>query len=296
LRLKKTSENADLLFMANNVFWVFYDSISKIQSNPLSTDEAQSTIMKIRPNSITRFFIWTQGWQNWQPLKSYLESDQKVFVSTFTISKTNEETLTAAFKEITELTQTQTHTSFPHEQTNTNTNTNTGTSTYSHIKLDEDTISKLVKTESHKSFDAEEITWSNVKKPDFNFSKVLTKAMGKRETRHDLKIEVLLISRRGKTFRSKSKNISLSGALLEDTIPFEFYDTPFDLVVLSTITKDPKKARVKLEGITIGEVKGGRTQRIQYNNPNEDQKLLLQSLLEEYLEAKKNSDSRSKAG
>ena len=89
--------------MSNNVLWVFYDSISKIQSNPLSTDAAQSTIMKIRPNSINRFFIWTQGWQNWQPLKSYLESDQRVFVSTFTISKTNEETLTAAFKEITRL-------------------------------------------------------------------------------------------------------------------------------------------------------------------------------------------------
>ena len=286
--------------MSNNDLWVFYDSISKIQSNPLSTDAAQSTILKIRPNSITRFFIWTQGWQNWQPLKSYLESDQKVFVSTFTISKTNEETLTAAFREITELTQTQTHTSFPHEQTNTktgtNTNTGTGTSTYSHIRLDEDTISRFLKPDSHKSFDAEEITWSNIKKPDFNFSKVLNKAMGKREARHDLKIEVLLISRRGKTFRSKSKNISLSGALLEDTIPFEFYDTPFDLVVLSTLTKDPKKARVKLEGVTIGEVKGSRTQRIQYNQPTDEQKKLLQGLLEDYIDAKKNSDARPKAG
>lgn len=282
--------------MANNVLWVFYDSISKIQSNPLSTDDAQSTIMKIRPNSITRFFIWTQGWQNWQPLKSYLESDQKVFVSTFTISKTNEETLTAAFREITELTQTQTHTSFPHEQTNTNTGTGSGTGTYSKVRLDEDTISRLVKIESPKNFDGDEITWSNVKKPDFNFSKVLNKSMGKREARHDLKIEILLISKRGKTFRSKSKNISLSGALLEDTIPFEFYDTPFDLVVLSTLTKDPKKARVKLEGVTIGEVKGSRTQRIQYNSPSDDQKKMLQSLLEEYIEAKKNSDSRSKAG
>lgn len=283
--------------MSSIVLWVFYDSISKIQSNPLTTDEAQSTIMKIRPNSIARFFIWTQAWQNWQPLKSYLESDQKVFVSTFTISKTNEETLTAAFKEITELTQTQTHTSFPHEQTITNTNTTTGTGTaYSKIRLDEDTIRRIVKTENPKTFDGEEITWSNIKKPDFNFSKVLTKAMGKRETRHDLKIEVLLISKRGKTFRSKSKNISLSGALLEDTIPFEFYDTNFDLVVLSTITKDPKKARVKLEGKTIAEVVGGRTQRIQYHNPTEDQKKLLQGLLEDYIEVKGVSDSRSKAG
>ena len=276
----------------NKMMWVFYDSISKIQSNPLSSDEAQSTIMKIRPNSITRFFIWTQGWQNWQPLKSYLESDQKVFVSTFTISKTNEETMTAAFKEITELTQTQTHTSFPHEQTITNTNTKS----YSSIRLDEETISRLVRMDGqkvldlHPSVDGDEITWSNVKKPDFNFSKILNKSMDKRETRHDLKIEILLISRRGKTFRSKSKNISLSGALLEDTIPFEFYDTPFDLVVLSTLTKDPRKARVKLEGKTVGETKGSRTQRIQYNNPTDDQKNLLQSLLQDYIDIKKSSD------
>ena len=276
----------------NKMMWVFYDSISKIQSNPLSSDEAQSTIMKIRPNSITRFFIWTQGWQNWQPLKSYLESDQKVFVSTFTISKTNEETMTAAFKEITELTQTQTHTSFPHEQTNTN------TKSYSSIRLDEETISRLVRMDGqkildlHPSVDGDELTWSNIKKPDFNFSKILNKSMDKRETRHDLKIEVLLISRRGKTFRSKSKNISLSGALLEDTIPFEFYDTPFDLVVLSTLTKDPRRARVKLEGKTVGEAKGSRSQRIQYNNPTDEQKQLLQSLLQDYIDTKKMSDSK----
>lgn len=279
----------------NKVLWVFYDSISKIQSNPLSTDEAQSTIIKIRPNSINRFFIWTQGWQNWQPLKSYLESDQKNFVSTFTVSKSNEETLTAAFKEITELTQTQTHTSFPHEQTQTGTNTKS----YSSIRLDEETISRLVRIEgkqlkdSYPSVDADEITWSNVKKPDFNFSKILNKSMGKRETRHDLKIEVLLISKRGKTFRSKSKNISLSGALLEDTIPFEFYDTTFDLVVLSTLTKDPKKARVKLEGKTVGDTKNSRTQRIQYNNPTDDQKKLLQGLLEDYLVVKRNSEPKT---
>src|SRR3954462_15465985 len=103
--------------MSRKQLWVFYDSVAKIQSNPLSRDEAQSTILKIRPQSIERFFIWTQGWQNWQPLQTYLESDQKVFVSTFTVSRSNEETVKAIAKELFEQTATysQTHTSFPHK-------------------------------------------------------------------------------------------------------------------------------------------------------------------------------------
>ena len=278
----------------DKALWVFYDSIAKIQSNALSKDEAQSAILKIRPQSIERFYIWTQGWQNWQALKAYLESDQKIFVSTFTISRSNEETIKAATQEIREHTITQTRTSLPKEETQTATETKS----YSHILLAEETISRYVKAEqakelySHK-FNGDELTLSNIQKPDLDFSILTQRNLDKRAIRHEFKIQVLLISRRGKTFRTYSKNISLSGALLEDTMPFEFYDNLFDIVIISSISKDQKKSRVKLQGKAV--VAGAnRSQRLQYENQTEEQKNALAALLEDYVDVTKNP--KNKAG
>lgn len=288
--------------MSEKVLWVFYDSIAKIQSNPLTTNEAQSTILKIRPQSVDRFFIWTQGWQNWQPLRTYLESDQKNFVSTFTVSRSNEETMRAVAREILEnthtntLTHTMTQTSIPGSKEDTNTQTKTGTKSklYSSIHLAEETISRYMRIDNEPDssfykahFDGDELTLTGIQKPNLDFSKILSKTMDNRSPRHELKIEVLLISQRGKTFRSRSKNISLSGILLEDTMPFEFYDNIFDLVVISNLTKDPRKARVKLQGKAIVP-SGNRSQRIQYEAATEEQKTNLQALLEDYVDAAKN--------
>jgi len=285
--------------MAGKQLWVFYDSVAKIQSNPLSRDEAQSTILKIRPQSIERFFIWTQGWQNWQPLRNYLESDQKVFVSTFTVSRSNEETVKALAKEIFEQTATynQTTTSFPHDDTQTATNTHTNTRTYSHINLREETISRFLKASDLDSslvdnFDADQLKLNPDKKPKLDFSKILKK-MDTRAVRHELKIEILLISARGKTFRTLSKNISLTGVLLEDCMPYDFYDKEFEVVVISAINKDMKNSRVKLSAKAVV-ASGNYTQRVQFVNVTPDQKDKLSQFLEDYMESAKQIKNQKK--
>ncbi len=239
------------------LFWVLYDSLYKLQSNPLSTADAQTAVLKMDLQQLERFFIWTTGWDNWHQLKFYLESDQKNFVSTFTVPIPKKE----------------------------------GTKSFSSIRLNEETISRLVKqeqTNESKSFDGDEITWTNIQKPTLDFSSFTKKSLRNREARHELKIEVLLISPKGNTFRSSSKNISLSGSLLEDTIPLDFYSTTFDVVVISSKTKDPLKARVKLTARAIGN-NGGLTQRIQYHNPTALQIQSLKILLEDYEDLKKKA-------
>ncbi|MBY0553151.1 hypothetical protein K2P97_01395 [bacterium] len=258
--------------MSNKVTWIFYDTFAKTQSNPFSQEDAQTAILKMRPQDVARFLIWSAGWASWQPLKTYLESDQKNFVSTFTvpIPMTGEQTVKATIKEVLENTQTQYR-------------TKEDTKSYSSIKLTEETVSRIVKQDKQpegKSFDGDDITWSGIEKPNLDFSKI-SQAMHRRETRHELKIEILLISPKGKSFRSRSKNISLSGSLLEDTIPFDYYDTPFDVVVINNHTKDPQKSRVKLQATTVGG--NGLTQRIHYHNPTDLQKKALQILLEDYI-------------
>lgn len=273
--------------MSSKVYWVFYDSLSKFQSNPVSTEEAQIMIFKMRPPQMARFYVWTTGWQSWQPLRSYLESDQKNFVSTFTVpvpAPIGEETIKATVKDVLENTQTKTNFKISKDETKS----------FSSIRLDEETVSRIIRQENvdkHSSFNGEEITWSNIQKPNLDFSHLQqNKQMSRREPRHELKIEVLLISSKGKTFRSRSKNISLSGSLLEDTIPFDYYDIAFDVIVINNHTKDPSKSRVKMQARTVGD---GLTQRIHYQDPTEQQKKSLQSLLEDYLEVQKRSLSKA---
>ena len=294
--------------MSDSIFWVFYDSFAKIQSNFMATSDAQASILKMRPQDVERFLIWTAGWQNWQPLKSYLESDQKNFVSTFTVSAKNgktEATVKAMIRDVLEHTQTSAHT-----RTNSHTQASfrvkkskkddTVTKSYSSIRLEEETISRIVRQEQAeleisapetKNFDVDELTWSQQEKPKLDFSKITHKTMNQRDLRHVLKIEILLISNKGKTFRSRSKNISLSGSLLEDTIPFDYYDAIFDVVIINTQVKDPSKSRVKMSASVVTKV-GNLSQRIQYVNVTIKQKMDLQFMLEEYIETQK----KQKAG
>ena len=287
--------------MSDTVFWVFYDTFAKIQSNFMSTPDAQASIIKMRPQDVERYLIWTASWQNWQPLKSYLESDQKNFISTFTISKggkLDDATVKSVIREVLE--HTQTSATKPNSlRSQKPKREETITRSYSSIHLEEETISRIVRQEQaeiqqnlpeQKNFDVDEITWSKVEKPKLDFSSITKKVMSQRDLRHVLKIEILLISSKGKTFRSRSKNISLSGSLLEDTIPFDYYDSTFDIIIINTKIKDPAKSRVKMTGSVIS-VSGTLSQRVQYVNVTEKQKSDLQYLLEAYIEAQKKENA-----
>ncbi|MBC7465517.1 MAG: hypothetical protein H7256_05950 [Bdellovibrio sp.] len=258
--------------MSQNMRWVFYDSLSKTQSNPITTEEAQMALFKMRPRDIERFYVWTQGWQQWQNLHSYLETDQKYFVGAFTI--TNEDTVRAKIRDVLEMTPAKNKKL--HEEI---------AASYSSIHLGEETITNTQNRLGQEQFDGETISWENLEKPTIDFSKLKNKSVENRDKRHELKIEVILISPKGKTFRSKSQNISLSGSLLEDNIPFDYYGIVFDVVVIHKESKKPKLERISLKGKTVGE---GLTQRLQYVDVSPEKKTDLQDLLQDYVDQQKN--------
>lgn len=257
--------------------WVLYDSLSKAQSNPVTTDEAQMAIFKMRPRDMERFFLWTQGWEEWQPLQFYLTTDQKHFVTSFTLQ--NEETVKAKIRDVLEM-----------KSINNKKLHDEITGSYSSIHLREDTISD-VNIPNDKQFDGEEISWENLEKPRIDFSKLKKKsAADNRETRHELKIEIILISTKGKSFRSKSKNISLSGSLLEDNIPFDYYGNVFDIVVVNQSARKKSMERISLKGKTVGD---GLTQRLQYVGITDAKKQELQNFLQEYIDLQKTFSKKS---
>lgn len=254
--------------------WIFYDSFSKTQSNPISVDEAQMAILKMKPKDWQRFFIWTQGWTDWQSLDLFLKSDQKVFIIQFAkaaeisqdttrkhvvpAEKSTQSITQKVLKEVKEITKSFSGVAFDDEPPNV-----------------EPALGK-------NSFDGDELTWSNVEKPAIDFKKLTEKmSFARRDVRHEFKIEVLLISPKGKTFRSNSSNISLSGSLLEDNIPFDYYGISFDVVIVNRSAQAEKNARVSLKAKTVGD---GLTQRISFHEITSAQKKLLHGLLQDYLD------------
>lgn len=256
--------------------WIFYDSYSKTQSQEYSTEEAQITLIKMRDLDINRFFIWTVGWEKWQPLKAYLETDQKYFANPFLIKKQQEETIK------------QTDTIQPK---NSEPIENTISKHFSKVSLDEETMAKYQQTFANKSFDAEDLSLLTQKRSQISFEKLNQKSeLANREERHELKIEILLITPNGRSFRSKSKNISLSGTLLEDSIPVDFCDITFDVVVVNKHHPNPKFQKISVKAKTIG---AGLTQRIQFINLNDLQKQNLHTTLQDYMNLQ---NQKSKAG
>ncbi len=234
-------------------FWIILDSLTKIQSQPLSLDKLQSTIQKMTEKDMTRYYIWTEGWQNWQSLQEFLSSDNRKII--FPRGHNREQQEETKEKSITK------------SMTNISTEPETQASF------------KVVDQEFDGSL-LENLPLKNTAVVDLNFKK-LVQHYNRRAERHEFKIEVLLINQKGKSFRSYSKNISLTGTLLEDHVPFDFYGNIFDLVVVHKKSSDPLISRVQLKAETVGD---GITQRIRFVQQSDDQMSKLTVLLNNYVQ------------
>jgi hypothetical protein len=256
--------------MSENTVWVLFDSVTQIQSKSLSQEQLQSAIFKMRKSDFARFHIWTTGWQNWQALSIFLNSDQKIFIKDIETAKkiTEEKTRKAIKPEITKSI------------------TKSTTLIYS-----EEDYSQKYHREKESHFDADHLTWSNTEPPtNMKFTKIKFNSYSSRAARHKLKIEILLISEIGKTFRSYSKNISMTGTMLEDNIPFDYYGIVFDVVVVNRYADNPENSRVQLKAKAVGD---GTTPRLQFDNPTSAQIKRLTLLLNEYIEKQKSQDKKS---
>ncbi len=268
--------------MSENNVWVLFDSITQIQSKSLSQEQLQSAIFKMKKSDLVRFHVWTTGWQNWQALNVFLDSDQNFFTKDIEAAKklSEEKTVRRQRKELT--------------KTNAKANTQTKSKSMTTIKLSgEFTKTSFNLKSKEEKFDSENLTWSGSTPPaDLNFAKTKMTGYANRAARHELKIEILLISVKGKTFRSHSKNISLSGSMLEDNVPFDYYGTPFDVVVVNRHADQPVNSRVQMKAQTIGD---GLTSRIQFLNVTAEQKKRLTNMLNEYIEKQKSQADKKSA-
>jgi len=267
--------------MSNKNAWVLFDSVTKIQSQPLTQDQLQSAIFKMQKTDHTRFHIWTTGWQSWQVLNVFLDSDQTLFIKDIeTAKKLAEEKTVHRYKK---------------DVVSEDTLTKSVTKAATIIKMghEEMTQTSFKIKDKETKFDGDNLTWSGAAPPqDLNFSKTKMTDYSNRAARHELKIEVLLVSPKGKTFRSYSKNISLTGTMIEDNVPFDYYGASFDVIVVSRYASNPINSRVQLKSKIVGE---GLTSRLQFENVTDVQKQRLTILLNEYIEKQKGQAKKSAA-
>lgn len=262
--------------MSNSRTWVVFDFYTKAQSKPLTKEELQMAILKMRERDWERFFLWTHGWKNWQPLREFLCSEQRDFLVALTGEIVTERTVKAAIRDV-----------FENEGSRRKKEqTITITKSVTNIRISDDTETGV--REGEQVFDGDEITWSDSQPPtDLDFEKAAANInYRKRAERHELKLEILLITLKGKTYRSYSRNISLTGSLLEDNIPFDYYGVSFDVVIVNRHATNPQLARVQLKGQTIGD---GLTQRVHFPEISDDQKDKLTTLLDEYVKNSRKS-------
>ena len=268
--------------MTQTARWILYDSLYKTQSNAISTEDAQMAILKMSEMDTIRFFIWTTGWEKWQPLKGYLESNQTNFISSLAPEKedtyeSSQVTMKAKIRDVIEMKPAAKE--IEEEITKSFSLSVSISKTFSVISLEEKDIVFNDEKSVHL-FNADDLTFENIKKPKVSFKDLNKQSLKDRSDRHELKIEVLLISSKGKTFRSRSRNISMSGSLLQDNIPFDYCGRIFDIVVINKQPCEPQFQRVSLKAVTVGE---GLTRRIHYVNTSKKEKKELQNLLENYI-------------
>lgn len=114
------------------------------------------------------------------------------------------------------------------------------------------------------------------------------------DERHEFKIEVILLSKSGKTFRTHSMNISMGGTLLKDEIPKEFMHIRFDLILVNRFEKDPKKGRLHFQGRVVGDYTDPR--RLMFLDSDQETQKRLEIMLRSYMEQRKEAKRRRTAG
>lgn len=289
--------------------WIFYDSKNKKQSKPLNLTQAQALILNLAQKKNFHAFIWTPGWDEWVNLKSFLEVDQDYFVVPPSIKKKTLDK-TAVTKTLTRFKENQTQTVHTRvtenfdktilipidpenamvkehkaytEISNENSNKKTDYGYFypdfkaENIDLEITRLKTRLKAAGQQAGKASSIP--SPPEPGKRDSSVY--ADRRENIRYNFSIEVTLITKKGKTFRSASENISVSGVKLRDSIPQEFLFADFSVIIVNKLEKDPKKSRIHFNSKCVGDVTDPK--RLVFLNPDQKSQKMLQEMIDSYI-------------
>lgn len=262
----------------STIFWVLYDPNKKTQTEKLSQEEAQFTLMKMRTREVNDFLIWRSDWQKWKRLKEFIDSEDSPFMKTFMNidkEKKNSQTQPSALKMKPVDAETE----------------NVIRASFSGVQLEEVKLSNVVSTgeaffDSDQLSDKKQEVTAGLNFKGLNKTNALSKNTGGADDKN--KLELLLISPREIMFRTFAKDISLSGTFCERIIPDDFHHADFDLVIINKFITDNQFNRLTLKAKLIIT---GNSLYIEYLPMTPTQKESLRAILEYYLRAQKKISS-----
>ncbi|WP_413289097.1 PilZ domain-containing protein [Bdellovibrio sp. HCB337] len=262
--------------------WIIFDAEANKKTKPMSLVQAQMMILTFKVRNLHQYHIWTPGWNEWQPLTQFLSSNQKYFVQAQPpeplLAKERQKQTTVNIKvESHDDEKTQ---KILIEDKSLNTNPH-----FTNVVAAED-FRKMDYGYYYNEVNGDDLTLSGLPdKPSVDIIVSRSDLGSPRDRRvaprHDFKIEAVLLTKKGTSFRTHSKNISLSGTLLEDEIPKDFLQRPFEMILVNKFEKDPRKSRVHLKGKIIGDIEDPR--RLMFLEQDEETAVKLGKLINDYL-------------
>ena len=256
-----------------NTFWVLYDPKLKAQTEKLSQEEAQMSLMKMRTREVNDFLIWKSDWQKWRRLKEFIDSSESPFMKTFMHVKKGEESESKA-------------SSLKLKPVDPDTENNIKSS-FSGVQLEEVKLSNIVNS-GQQSFDGDQLSekstevGSELSFKNLNKTNALSKNTGSAEDKY--KLELLLISPKEVMFRTFAKDISLSGTFCERIIPDDFHHANFNLVIINKFITDAQFNRLTIKSKLVIT---GNSIYIEYLPMDNSQKEALRAILEYYVRSQK---------
>lgn len=283
--------------------WLLFDIEKQLQTRPLSTTQAQITLLSLKVKNLSQFLIWTPGWENWINVEDFLNSKQNYFVINM---PSHPENIGDAKKS-----KLADYNSGAHSKSDISIDgkvidiNDINTITKSFANLSEFTESNATyvdwddKAKSSAEKMRDDFYTANFSGDDISLKKVLnmqspseqsestTKSTKKKysgedrrsEKRVDFKIEIL-ISSPHKTFKTYSKNISLNGTLLENPVPQEMLKSHVDIIIVNTLEPDPQKAKLYFKCKVRGDIINPK--RLEFIETDKEMTKRLSALLKSY--------------
>jgi len=227
--------------------WIFFNIKSQVKTDPMPASQAYDFLHQMSPLDLKFFLGWTPGWEKWMVANEILSHYEQYFLKVPSVENPDAE-------------NTKTQSAF------------TGSiseRTYTEIQLNQ-----ILPYEDE--FRPDLVNWE--KTPALP---VLKQENDQRKyKRFPHRIEVVIMTKQGKSFRSSSANISLGGVLLREPIPADILRDAMDVVVVNPFPDNTTPSHLLMKGKIVGDSKDKR--RLMFYDLSDEVRSKLFNILDKY--------------
>lgn len=265
--------------------WVFFNISTQEQSEPMSTEQAQAFSLQLKSFEMKNYVVWTPGWEKWKPLKDTLKEELNLFPTTpppVNMDPDATEVIEYAHKKATKKST--------EESTKTNSKVRNKTQTNSKAtQIGEHTFTEIALNNSppnpgSSEFQPDFINWDAEPTTPVLSRNDKPKAISDDERREfkrfPHRIEIVLMTRNGRSFRSSSQNISLGGTFLREPVPADLLREMVEVVVVNPFPDKQTPSHLLIKGRIVGDTADRR--RLVFYDVHPEVQKKLKSILENY--------------